>query len=329
MKTLKLSIKYVTQRVLALVSVCLCSSMLLHAQNVTVSQATGNMVPSLTQYSGSTETGWAAGAFATWRHNQLALTMTAADKTPLTDAGLPAIHANNFYPMPGSTTALIMVGGQSYNGLMTLSLPKGYRFTSYKFIVVNNVTSIGSGTGQLTMSTTSNFYFGETNSSYVYSSYKNMGRCSATNTTEYTLERTSTTTGDMGNILYFKLSNATTGHGNNEYMSVQLKYIELTFTAEAPFTSTLTPQNSLQPFASYVEMPFTTGKTDLGNISQHTYQGATRESYYYSNVTDMPANALLYEAACVSTSDRTVGSLVGNKTIAPVAVGSNYYYTVK
>jgi hypothetical protein len=61
------------------------------------------------------------------------------------------------------------------------------------------------------MSTTSNFYFGETNSSYAYSSYKDLGTCDAANTTEYTLERTSTTTGDMGNILYFKLSNANNG----------------------------------------------------------------------------------------------------------------------
>ena len=72
----------------------------------------------------------------------------------------------------------------------------------------------------LSMSTTSNFYFGETNSSFTYSTYKNLGTCNAANTTEYTLERTSTTAGDMGNILYFKLSNATTGHGNAEYMSV-------------------------------------------------------------------------------------------------------------
>ena len=329
MKIQKLTIKCLIQRIPACLLVFLISFGPLQAQNVTVSQTTGNMIPSLTQYSGATETGWAAGAFATWRHNQLALTMTAADKPSLTEAGLPAVHANNFYPKPGSTTALVMVGGQSHDGLMTLSLPKGYRFTSYEFILVNNVTSIGSGADMLSMSTTSNFYFGETNSSFTYSTYKNLGTCNAANTTEYTLERTSTTAGDMGNILYFKLSNATTGHGNAEYMSVQLKYIELTFTAESSFTSAMAPQNTLQPFSSYVEMPFVTGKTDLSKISQNTYQGKTRESYYYSNVVDMPASALLYEAASVSSSSGRVGSLDGNKTITSASVGGNYYYSVK
>jgi hypothetical protein len=329
MKTLKLSSKCLIQRALAFVLVFLCSSMLLQAQNVTVSQVTGNMIPSMTEYSSGTETGWAAGAFATWRHNQLPLTMTASDGTELTEDGLLSVHANNFYPMPGDTKALVMVGGQSHDGTMTLSLPKGYRFTSYKFILVNNVTSIGSGTDQLDISTTSNFYFGETNSSFAYSSYKDLGTCDAANTKEYTLERTSTTTGDMGNILYFKLSNGITEHGAIEYMSVQMKYIELTFTAEAPFTASLAPTSASQSFTSYVEMPFLTGKTDLGKISQNTYQGATRESYYYNNVTDMPASALLYEAACVSENAGSVGSLDGNKTIAAVSVGGNYYYTVK
>ena len=74
MKIQKLTIKCLIQRIPACLLVFLISFGPLQAQNVTVSQTTGNMIPSLTQYSGATETGWAAGAFATWRHNQLALT---------------------------------------------------------------------------------------------------------------------------------------------------------------------------------------------------------------------------------------------------------------
>ena len=46
-------------------------------QNVTVSEKTGSMICSQTSYAGQvTETGFAAGGFATWKHFQLPLTMT-------------------------------------------------------------------------------------------------------------------------------------------------------------------------------------------------------------------------------------------------------------
>ena len=44
-----------------------------------------------------------------------------------------------------------------------------------------------------------------------------------------------------------------------------------------------------------MEIPFSTGKVDLGEIKQGTYQGAQRVSYQYNSVSDMSANMLLYE----------------------------------
>jgi|GEM_PF-4197887 len=54
------------------------------AQNVTISQKTGNMLPTLqTGYGEYTETGFAAGAFALWHHYQLELVMIGADYTAI------------------------------------------------------------------------------------------------------------------------------------------------------------------------------------------------------------------------------------------------------
>lgn len=69
----------------------------LHGQNVTVSEKTGSMICSQTSYAGQiTETGFAAGGFATWKHFQLPLTMTTADFTDLTQNGQLVTHANTF-----------------------------------------------------------------------------------------------------------------------------------------------------------------------------------------------------------------------------------------
>lgn len=174
-------------------------------QNVTVSERTGSMICSQTSYSGATETGFAAGGFATWKHFQLPLTMTVADNTDLTANGQLAIHANNLYNA-GVGNGIQMLGGQRKDGYMTLALPNGYRFTSYKIIVQNNVTSFGTGGKALPIPHSQNFYFGETDRQFDFKSgyYQDLGR--TVSQTEYTVERTSMVAGDMGNVLYFKVA---------------------------------------------------------------------------------------------------------------------------
>ena len=94
----------------------------------------------------------------------------------------------------------------------------------------------------------------------------------------------------MGNILYFK-----TTAPQNGYFDLTFRYVELTFTADADSPIGILPSSQVSDGHSLIEVPFNTGKVDLGEIKQGSYQGAQRVSYQYNTVTDMPANMLLYE----------------------------------
>ncbi|WP_314954159.1 hypothetical protein [Hoylesella loescheii] len=303
------------------------------AQNVTVSEKTGSMICSQTSYEGgSTETGFGAGGFATWKHFQLPLTMTVSDLTDLSPNGQLAVHANNLYNA-GVDKGIQLFGGTIRDGYMTLALPKGYRFTGYKIIVQNNVSTFGHGSKALNIQHTHNFYFGETTSAFDFKAGFYCDLQKNVSNTEYTVERTSMTPGDMGNILYFKIANHPTTHIRGHYVGVTLKYVELTFTPEAPFKISVAPQKEDQTGASVVQCAFATGKVDLGRISQNTYTGVTRQSYVYREVKDLLAWALFYEKASVDQNlpldNRSAGSAMGNRSIKSVKSGQNYYFEIQ
>ena len=303
------------------------------AQNVTVSEKTGSMICSQTTYSsGATETGFASGGFATWKHHQLPLTMTASDLKDLSPNGQLAVHGNNLYNA-GADTGIQVLGGQREDGYITFALPRGYRFTSYKIIVQNNVDVFGNGRAKLRVTHDRDFYFGETNSRFDFFStyYKNLKR--GISNEEFTIERTSMVESDMGNILYFKIANHETKHVAGRYVGVTLKYVELTFTPEAPFKVNIAPQQASTEGVSVVQCPFPTGKVDLGQISQNTYTGVKRQSYVYRNVKDLMAQSLFYEGASVDETldlnGRTAGSAVGNKTIKAVTIDHRGYFEIQ
>ena len=317
--------------IILLLLIALCIP--LHGQNVTVSEKTGSMICSQTSYAGQvTETGFAAGGFATWKHFQLPLTMTTADLTSLTSNGQLATHANNLYNA-GIGKGIQLLGGKRRDGYMTLALPKGFRFTGYKIIVQNNITEFGTGNKALTISHPTNFYFGETSNNFDFKAgyYKDLGK--NVSQTEYTIERTSQSEGDMGNVLYFKVANDPSNHPPGQYVGVTLKYIELTFTPEAKFTVSVAPSAASSVGVSHVSCPFATGKVDLGKISKNTYTDVTRQSYVYTNVKDLSANALFYEKASVNEGlaidNRTVGSAEGNKSIKAVERGAGRFFEIQ
>ena len=66
------------------------------AQNVTISPQNGSMIAALTASSSTTQLGYRIGAFGTWRHNQLSLTMTGSNYTELTEDKQLASHSNHF-----------------------------------------------------------------------------------------------------------------------------------------------------------------------------------------------------------------------------------------
>ena len=312
---------------------CMFCGISSRAQNVIVSENTGSMICSQTTYSGgTTETGFASGGFATWKHHQLPLTMTASDLKTLSPNGQLAVHGNNLYNT-GADTGIQVFGGQREDGFITFALPRGYRFTSYKIIVQNNVDVFGNGKAKLRVTHDRAFYFGETNSRFDFMSayYKNLKK--GMSNEEFTIERTSMVESDMGNILYFKIANGVSSHVSGRYVGVTLKYVELTFTPEAPFKVNIAPQQASAEGVSVVQCPFPTGKVDLGQISQNTYTGVKRQSYVYRNVKDLMAQSLFYEGASVDETldlnSRTVGSAVGNKTIKAVTIDQMGYFEIQ
>ena len=280
----------------------------LMAQTVNISPKTGNVISAVSTSSENHMDGY-GGA---WLHNQIPLTWLTADENTLTDAGLLKTHANN---ISAKTDKFVICGGKPNDGYFTLSLPKGYRFTGYKMVLTNNVTSadcsLSLGEGNYTMFEKS-AGFGSTIVS------TNLGQHNTSNDTEYTLQRTSTSASDMGNILYFQL-----GRGNDDtYVAVYVKTFEITFECADPFTETLAPSSTITTGVDCVNLPFTTERIDLGAVTwSKGNKGSYANRYNYENIKDLLANFALYDEGGIEN-----GSAVANKTTnGHITTIGNYY----
>ena len=278
------------------------------AQTVNISPKTGNVISAVSTSSENHMDGY-GGA---WLHNQIPLTWLTADENTLTDAGLLKTHANN---ISAKTDKFVICGGKPNDGYFTLSLPKGYRFTGYKMVLTNNVTSadcsLSLGRGNYTMFEKS-ARFGSTIVS------TNLGQHNTSNNTEYTLQRTSTSASDMGNILYFQL-----GRGSDDtYVAVYVKSFEITFECADPFTETLAPSSTITTGVDCVNLPFTTERIDLGAVTwSKGNKGSYANRYNYENIKDLLANFALYDEGGIEN-----GSAVANKTTnGHITTIGNYY----
>lgn len=301
------------------------------AQNVTISPQNGSMICALTAGSPSTQYGFQVGAFATWRHNQLSLTMTASNDKDLTEDGQLKNHANHFMSgdkctfnpaltandKPATWIDCGWGGSNSNEGYFTIALPKGYRFTGYKFDMTHDISSVGQG-NTFTITTNTTVSISETGSNF--GAAIKTATLPAESNTVVTL---SDTRNDMGNILYFKTTAPVDG-----YFDITFRYVELTFTADADTPISILPSSQVSNGHSLLEIPFNTGKVDLGEIKQGSYQGAQRVSYQYNSVTDMSANMLLYEYESTKTGtalDGTQGLVAYNKTTGSITTSGEYF----
>lgn len=300
------------------------------AQNVTISPQNGSMICALTAGSQQTQLGFQIGAFGTWRHNQLSLTMTGSNYTTLTEDGQLAEHSNHFItgdkctfsPADDTRTPSRYIvadwGGQNLNtGYITIALPKGYRFTSYTFHLSHDVSEFGQNNTAFDLTTDTRVYMTETNSDFS----GNHNRASLAGNSKEVVEFTRTGD-DMGNVLYF-----TTSATRDGFYAMTFRYIELKFTADADAPISLLPSSQTTTGHSLIEIPFNTGKVDLGEIEPGTYQGATRVSYQYNTVSDMSANMLLYEEESTRTGtalDGTSGQVAYNKN-GSITTNGNYF----
>ena len=291
------------------------------AQNVTVHPGNGSMLPALKSGQSDTFFGW--NGFATWKHEQLSLTLTTgdSDNNSGTDAdGQLARPANDIFKSADGTC--LQIGkGNSLNTYLTVSLPKGYRFTGYT-IQFHRISSPNGASGDVN-NYNGNVNFGETNDNFSWrsttpTSANNItpysGNIGINNTDKLTIGRTST---DMENVLYFMLYNgAASGRA-----FIQLDFVEFYFTAENNYAPLIPAPNVVEKSA--VDIPFTTSKMDYGELKRYNIDGdevttGGRVSYN-GTIHDMNANLTLYEDGSVKSVtnngfDGTAGYMVDYKS---------------
>ena len=291
------------------------------AQNVTVHPGNGSMLPALKAGEEDTFFGW--NGFATWKHEQLSLTLTTgdSDNNSGTDAdGQLARPANDIFKSADGTC--LQIGkGNSLNTYLTVSLPKGYRFTGYT-IKFHRISSPNGASGSVN-NYNGDINFGETNDAF---GYRSTTPTSANNITPYsgnigqnrtdtlTIGRTST---DMENVLYFMLSNG----ARSGRAFIQLDFVEFYFTAENNYAPIIPAPNVTNQSA--VDIPFTTSKMDYGELHRYNISGQEVTTggrvSYNGTIHDMNANLTLYENGSVRSVtdngfDGTAGYMVDYKS---------------
>lgn len=286
------------------------------AQNVTIRANNGSTVAAV-KNGGVGDTFFAAGGFATWQHEQLSMVLTTSDGTALTPNLQLDNPANNLF---SDADGHMQIGkGQVNNAnvcYVTLSLPKGYRFTGYeiKFSKVANdkkgqYQDQGGNWTDLVFNTTAgeSSTFGETNRTFeTYTTSANV----TTGGASQTISRTEMNAGEMGNVLYFKLQNPSSSRA-----LITLESAEFKFTAEENY-SPVTPAAEIPSPVSAVDVPFATSRVDFGTIESRTYQGVERVSYSSASVTDLTADFKLYEAESTTAGtdlDNISGQVVDYK----------------
>lgn len=306
--------------VLTLLLVAFC--MPVGAQNVTISPSSGKLVAGLT-YDG--EIGFQNGWSSLWRHNQLPLTLTVSDKNLITESGVLKDPAGDIILDTSQNLYVLMSGSPLTTELhVGISLPKGYRFTGYRIVLLNNVN--GKPIGGITVANRSKTFY-ETGSDFNISNYKmktdNMP--AQNDSKEYVIERTSKTETDMGNNLYFRLN-----HTNEGFYGVTMKSCELYFTAEGAFDCKVAPGSPSEIVSegrNMVGAAFPTSKLDLGEIKPHTKNGHTFYSYDFQAVKELTAQNWLYQEDAV-TAEKKLPTTAGSGSIQALKNGDNLYYAL-
>lgn len=320
--------KATCKKILTLFFVLFALCLTTHAQNVTISPSSGKLVAGLT-YEG--EIGFQHGWSSLWRHNQLPLTLTVSDKNEITESGVLKDPAGDII-LDGTQNLYVLMSGSPVTTKfhMGISLPKGYRFTGYRIVLLNNVNE--KHIGGLNIAGLSKTFY-ETDKDFNINNYKmKTPTMPAYNEEkEYVIERTSTTETDMGNNLYFLLDHTTRG-----FYGVTLKSCELYFTAEGAFDASVNPgkpTNIISEGVNMVGSAFLTSKLDLGEIKPHTKSGVTFYSYNFNNVKELTAQNWLYQEDAV-TADKKLPATAGSGSIQALkndnklyyALGNNTYY---
>ena len=284
------------------------------AQTVSISPKTGNVI-SAVSYDNENHVRNYGGV---WVHDQLPLTLLTSDDAELTDDGLVKKHANNVGVEEGKGKLGLISGHGTIKNHMTLSLPKGYRFTSYKIVLNYETWHENNNAVATTFRETKRDFATDYASVYVEKNAKKV-----------TLTRTSLSGDDMGNILYF-LQDHINGHS-----TVSVESFVITFECTDKFNESLhTGVKELANPVSCIALPFQTHRTDLGEIEETTKEGYKSYKYNYENVKDLSADFLLYDqdgvvggtAEAGRPGDGAISSVYYNGQLTFVGLKNNTYW---
>lgn len=293
----------------AATAVLLTVGMAAAAQTVSISPKTGNVI-SVASYEDESHLDKFGGV---WVHNQLPMTLVTSDKSDLMKSGMMKEHANNVAVVDD---CLVFASGSPVTTVnhMSLSLPKGYRFTSYKIVMDYENDSKALSTFKEMDAT-----FNKTNGS-VTVSRGDKGKI---------LQRTSLNNTDMGNILYFYQE-------HTEGMArVKVTSFVVTFECTDKFNESLhAGVTKLDNPVSCIALPFQTYRTDLGKIVETTKEKYTSYKYDYKNVKDLSADFLLYDkdgvvngtAVAGTAGDGAISSVYYNGQLTFVGLKNNTYW---
>lgn len=294
----------------AATAVLLTVGMAAAAQTVSISPNTGNVI-SAVSYSSEAHL---PGFGGVWVHNQLPMTLVTSDKSDLMESGMMKEHANNVAVVDG---CLVFSSGAPATTVnhMSLSLPKGYRFTSYKIVMDYEKDSDVPSTFKEMDGTFKNL-----KGSSVTVSRGNKGKI---------LQRTSLNNTDMGNILYFYQEHT------DGWARVKVTSFVVTFECTDKFNESLhAGVTKLDNPVSCIALPFQTHRTDLGEIEETTKEKYTSYKYYYENVKDLSADFLLYDrkgvvngtAKAGTAGDGAISSVHYNGQLTFVGLKNNTYW---
>lgn len=295
----------------AATAVLLTVGMAAAAQTVSIGPKTGNVI-SVASYEDESHLDKFGGV---WVHNQLPMTLVTSDKSDLMESGMMKEHANNVAVVDG---CLVFASGSPVTTVnhMSLSLPKGYRFTGYKIVMDYDEKDSEAPSTFKEMDGT----FKNLKGSSVTVSRGDKGKI---------LQRTSLNNTDMGNILYFYQEH-TKGMAR-----VKVTSFVVTFECTDKFNESLhAGVTKLDNPVSCIALPFQTHRTDLGEIVETPKEKYTSYKYDYKNVKDLSADFLLYDRAGVvkgtavagTVGDRAISSVYYNGQLTFVGLKNNTYW---
>ena len=296
----------------AATAVLLTVGMAAAAQTVSISPKTGNVISAASYGTESHKTNFGG----VWIHNQLPMTLITSDEATITAAGLMKVHANNVSAM-GDKLTFISGQGDIVNH-MSLSLPKGYRFTSYKMVINSNDDSpVATTLKEMDASFTT-----------VHASVL----IKKTGSEGVTMQRTSMNNSDMGNILYFKQDHDYARGGSS---TIDVVSFVVTFECTDKFNESLQAEpDAFTGAVSCLALPFLTNRVDYGPIEIQTVNNYTSFKYDYNNIKDLEADFLLYDekgvvggtAKAGTPGDGSIASVSNDGKLTYIGLKNNTYW---